>query len=218
MRKPYTPQPGTIPDLVIKHFDALGPGVKQTTAMVLEAIGHPEASSLHNFMGGAIRAHLISCERLGNKNLLWSLGDRKPPPKTDAEVDDGTADLAGPAPTPDLAAASPFSLGQAMALATPEPLLQELQRAAQAPAVETTRKWPFKPAEPAAKAPAKPVCKPAAKLPAGDTTSPDEFLCALYSDGRLLIKSGEVEKTLSVDHTRQLLHYLDRIASEPSHG
>jgi hypothetical protein len=223
MKKPYEPVPGTIPALFIKHLRSIGPDVKLSTAMVLEAIGHPGADSLRNYMGAAIRANLVKAERLGPRNIVWSLGDGAVAPNAEAGATiDETADLAGPPPTPDMAAASPFSLGQAIALTTPEPLLQELQKAAQAPAVETTRKWPFKPAEPAAKAPAKSAAKPltnaAVKQPAADAAPAADFLCALYSDGRLLIKSGSVEKTLCVDHTRQLLHYLDRIASEPSHG
>jgi len=46
----------------------------------------------------------------------------------------------------------------------------------------------------------------------------DGFLCALYSDGRLLIKSGEVEHTLPVEHTRKLCQFLDRIALGDQHA
>lgn len=52
----------------------------------------------------------------------------------------------------------------------------------------------------------------AAPQPAPQVNDPDDaFVCALFSDGRLLVESGGRQLDLPLEHTRALLHYLDHL-------
>lgn len=114
--KPYTPTPGTIPHLVIEHLQSLGPGVKLPTAALMEAVGHPEVKRINAYMEPAVRYGLVKTERVPNSRiLLWALGEGAPAEPVVA--DDDTADLAGPMPTPNLAASSVFALAQQVSAA-----------------------------------------------------------------------------------------------------
>jgi hypothetical protein len=85
----------------------------------MEAVGHPEVKRINAYMEPAVRYGLVKTERVPNSRiLLWELADGAP--MEAASADDDTADLAGPMPTPNLAAASVFSLAQ-MHSAAPAP-------------------------------------------------------------------------------------------------
>lgn len=43
--------------------------------------------------------------------------------------------------------------------------------------------------------------------------APDRFMCALYSNGALLIDSNDELVTLPLEHTRRLLHYLEHLGA-----
>lgn len=165
-QKPYEPVAGTIPHKVIQHLESLPPGTKLTTGQLIEALGQTHVSNLNSVLIPPVKAGWIKREPKPYSNqVLWSLGDRTPIDQQPTEPEDDTSDLAGPMPTPNLAAASVFTLAQ-----------------------------------------------PAATVPLHKETQPvaeRDFRCALYNDGQLYIKSNGTEHTLPIEHTRQLLHYLD---------
>lgn len=209
--KDYVPQPGTIAAKFIDHLRSLPVGTKVPTQVMLDAIGQSDNSNIRMYMNPAIKAGLVQCARSnGERSLRWFLVAEQQPSdhgqapagsqKSEPGVDD-LSDLAGPPPSPDLTTSSVFALAHARSL-DPAPV----QAAAEEPAVVTAlpggrKAWPFK---------SEPAADPQPTVAA--EASPGEFRCALFSDGQLLIKTGSQEATLPVEHTRQLMHYLDRIS------
>lgn len=186
--QPYAPAPGSLVEKAVKHIQALPPGVKQTSALVLEAIGHPDFAGLSNMMVNAVHAGLVRCERAPDnaRRKLWSAPDHDSTsggvqPHATAAADDDTRDLAGPMPTPNLAMASPFCLGVHL---NPDAEGQVTRGMQDVPTHDRA---------------------PEPKTAGG-------FVCALDSNGSLYIQSDGHDIELPQAHTRKLLHYLDRIA------
>lgn len=166
------------------------------TQVLLDAIGQPDMKNIRSYMLPAIGAGLVHCERVsGERSLQWSLGSGEQPQEhRQAQSVDEYSDLAGLPPTPDLTTSSVFALAQSR-LNDSAPAADACEDSSEVAAPPGGRKaWPFK------------------SEPAAAEVSPAEFRCALFSDGQLLIKTGSQETTLPVEHTRQLLHYLDRIS------
>lgn len=206
---PYEPQPGTIPAKVIEYFKAQPKGHKATTDVVLQAIGQTHITNIRTYMLRAIGAGLIHCERLvGHASLTWSLGTGQPIAQPDAELQadqDDYSDLAGPPPTPNLAAASVFTLANASAHAFGATQTDDVQPAGHSVSHAADKTPPL----------AKERSKARGQLPTAAVKAVDssaEFLCALFSDGQLLIKSGGKETVLPLKDTRQLMRYLDCIS------
>lgn len=68
------------------------------------------------------------------------------------------------------------------------------------------------PAEPVPTAPPLPDPVTAEIKALLDAAAPEPFACALFNDGRLYIELGSETMTLQVEHTRELMRYLDQIA------
>lgn len=192
----YEPQQGTLSAKVIDYLKSQPAGARVPTQVLLDAIGQPDMKNIRSYMLPAIGAGLVHCERVsGERSLQWSLGSgHQPAEHRQAQGVDEYADLAGPPPTPDLTTSSVFALAQSR-LNESAPATDACEDSSEVAAPPGGRKaWPFK------------------SEPAAAEVSPGEFRCALFSDGQLLIKTGSQEATLPVEHTRQLLHYLDRIS------
>jgi hypothetical protein len=174
-----------------------------STAVILEAIGQPGITSVRLYLRTAIKAGLVNCERVhGEKSLMWSLGPGSSISSVDADAiaqSDDDSDLAGPPPSPDLTTASVFTLGQG--ISANQPAEAVIADTAHCPG--GTQKWPFKIGD-------EPNLN--AKQPAIAKSPQPDFRCALFSDGQMIIKSGQQEAVLPVEHTRQLLRYLDCIS------
>lgn len=117
---------------------------------------------------------------------------------------------AAPMPTP-----APVPKPQPQPLPLPKRLPMPLPAPAPAPTVETASEV-VAPAAPAAPAPKVPVVGEVdidAAHRAVAFGDPEEaaFLAALYSNGKLTITSHGQRVTLPLEHTRQLLHYLDHL-------
>lgn len=199
----YVPQQGTLSAKVIDYLKAQPVGAQVPTQVLLDAIGQPDMKNIRSYMLPAIGAGLVHCERVsGERSLQWSLGSGEQPSEHgQAQGVDEYADLAGLPPTPDLTKSSVFAMAQSRLndSAPATAASEDSSEVAYPPGGHQA--WPFK-SEPAAN----PQPAVAAEV------SPGEFRCALFSDGQLLIKTGRQEATLPVEHTRQLLHYLDRIS------
>lgn len=192
----YVPQQGTLSAKVIDYLKSQPVGAQVPTQVLLDAIGQSDMKNIRSYMLPAIGAGLVHCERVsGERSLQWSLGSgHQPAEHRQAQGVDEYADLAGPPPTPDLTTSSVFTLAQSR-LNDSAPATDACEDSPEVAAPPGGRKaWPFK------------------SEPAAAEVSPGEFRCALFSDGQLLIKTGSQEATLPVEHTRQLLHYLDRIS------
>jgi hypothetical protein len=96
----YVPQTGTIAHRAIEHLKALPEGQEIATAVLGEAIGLDDSSSLTTFLVPAVLAGLVrKTRRHGSRMLWWSLGDGTPP--EDHEQDTPLArhpEPAGPVP------------------------------------------------------------------------------------------------------------------------
>lgn len=212
----YVPQQGTLSAKVIDYLKSQPAGAQVPTQVLLDAIGQPDMKNIRSYMLPAIGAGLVSCTRVsGERSLQWSLASSDRPDgisqqhqasDATAATHDDLADLAGPAPNPDLTRASVFALAQAASIGTPQAEPEADQAAAtDLPPGGARKPWPFK-----REAIEVPAAAPCAVAP-GSSTTPGGFRCALFSDGQLMIKTGDLEAVLPVEHTRQLLHYLDRI-------
>lgn len=121
-QKPYEPVAGTIPHKVIQHLESLPPGTKLTTGQLIEALGQTHVTNLSSVLIPPVKAGWIKREPKPYSNqVLWSLGDRTPINQQPTDPDDDTSDLAGPMPTPNLAAASVFTLAKPAATTAPTP-------------------------------------------------------------------------------------------------
>lgn len=99
----YTPQPGTIPAKVVAYLHGKPPGYQASAAEICEAIGQDPLLPLSNFVGSARKHGILKCERaLGQRYMLWSLGDGTPEP---GPADNEAEKPLHPAPS---TAASPF--------------------------------------------------------------------------------------------------------------
>lgn len=182
--RPYTPQPGTIPAKFIEYLKAQPPGQAVSTAVVLDAIGQPELKSIRTYMLSAIGAGVVHCERQVGERGLMWSLGAGLSP---AAGDTGLRDDHDE--DTDLAAPPPV----------PNLAASSVFALAQATAVDVAERKVVDEITPATSAPA---------------SAASEFRCALFSDGQFLIQSGTIKALLSVDHTRKLLHYLDRIGAD----
>lgn len=237
-RAPYQPQPGTIPARTIAHLKTLGPGAELTTAQLCEEIGTQD-NGFHSCMGPALRADLVRVgKKAGQRFSYWSLGEGKPAPEPDPEPEEEEATT--PA-KPSAWAFPPKSVFELAEATTGASCVVEKQEAKPkpAPAPKPANALGWSPAPPAA-GPVDPVgaeeiadavmasaAHPVAAQPDAQqldayfkalhlTDEPKDELCvfALWSDGRLqLQRSGQELALLSVDETRALLRYLERVCS-----
>lgn len=214
----YKPLPGTIAAKAIEFLQTLkAPDWSATSSVVLEAIGQPDLRGLKQFMEPAIKAGLVIAEReKGSRELHWRIGHGRPI-ATSSDTPDGdhadTSDLAGPPPTPDLSTASAFHLATAVQSQA------DASKAAEATVTvtsDTGRQWPFKQPATTDQAEVKPT---SASISVGEARQAKNqapqlgFLCALFSDGRLVIHSDGISLDLPADHAQQLRSYLNQTAS-----
>lgn len=231
-RGPYIPQPGTIPFRVIEHLKTLPKGSEISTPDLCEALDLDLTGPFRAYMEGALRNGALksTVKPRGSRNVAhWSLGDGVPMPQPEPEEEA----LEPLAETPKPASPWAFPPRSVFDLAAAASSKSEKQEAepelAPPPKPANALGWvAAPPAPPAAEqvadvAPEVTMVLPdcfdlmaeALKPEAADAAAhpvDDPFVCALWSDGRLQLQRADTELALlTVDETRALLHYLERV-------
>ena len=197
----YEPIPGTIPYRAIQHLQSLPEGSKVTTAVLADALDMP-GQQLGPYLGVAVTHGMLQKEnrRDGFKGLLWSLGDGIY--RAQRDQDDEPLHKVQFIPTVGT------DLASVLASPVPPPPADPGESDDEG-GIDIT-------AQPAVVAPIRKAIKRvnARMHRASDRQQPaaeSSFVCALFSDGRMLIDTGVQALTLEAEHARELVRYVRRV-------
>lgn len=213
---PFTPKPGSVPDRAHAYLLGQPPGTFITSPELAKILGVP-AKAMMGSLASLVTHGLVKRERR-REGHGYLLGD-----SFDADEANGGKPThrivpASQTPPPSSGVASVFDLAKAPAVQAAAPLPPEPEPAQTTPA---TRGLDWRPGKPLPSRtpteehlPAPAAAAVAAAPPSPATAS--TFRCALWSTGELVLCIGDEEIVLDRAKTTTLIHYLDRMAVEPT--
>jgi hypothetical protein len=188
----------------IAHLEALPTGTWLASAPLADAIGVSPASEMHSILAYAVKHGRLRKQKVDGLSR-WAIGDGVPLPlPKDDELDD--EDRQPPAPQRSAALAIPMF--KAFASKPAEHSTEEAKP-------EVT-----KPSRRGTKSPQSGTRPRKSGTPATDETPVGPLRIALWDDGVLDIRRGDApaKPPYSLDETRQIVRYLDRLCVEELRG
>lgn len=180
----YTPQPGTIPARVIAYLNQLPPGTELATAVLAEAV-EVIPSAVQATLGAPMKHGAVICTKRDGINY-WRLGAGIPAAHLQASEPDDA---------PVIQRVIPAATAPRIQLPPPAPATKPARRTAKKP-----------------KAAPRPAPAPTHQLVPIEPARPPMRL-AVWSDGSLAIERGPERVDFTLDETRQIVRYLERMAA-----